>query len=48
MLKRLIPFLKKSLSDSEPNVAWDAAVAGVPLQQHAAAHPELQQAVGFW
>ncbi|HAX20253.1 MAG TPA: ribulose 1,5-bisphosphate carboxylase [Hydrogenophaga sp.] len=28
--------------------AWDAAVAGVPLQQHAAAHPELQQAVGFW
>lgn len=28
--------------------AWDAAVADVPLAQHAATHPELQQALGFW
>ena len=28
--------------------AWDAAVADVPLAQHAAARPELQQALGFW
>lgn len=28
--------------------AWDAAVAGVPLQQHASSHPPLQQALGFW
>lgn len=28
--------------------AWDAALADVPLQQHAQHHPELQQALGFW
>ena len=28
--------------------AWDAAVAGVDLQAHAARHPELQAALGFW
>ena len=28
--------------------AWDAAVAGVPLQQHAATHPELAQALTAW
>lgn len=28
--------------------AWDAALAGVPLQQHAQHHTELQQALGFW
>jgi ribulose-bisphosphate carboxylase large chain len=28
--------------------AWDAAVAGVPLAQHARSHPELRDALGFW
>jgi ribulose-bisphosphate carboxylase large chain len=28
--------------------AWDAAVAGVPIHQHADRHPELQRALGFW
>ncbi len=28
--------------------AWDAAVAGVPLQAHALQHPELRAALGFW
>ena len=28
--------------------AWDAAVAGVPLAEHARAHPELRAAMGFW
>ncbi len=28
--------------------AWDAAVAGVDLQAHAARHPELKAALGFW
>ena len=28
--------------------AWDAAVTGVPLPQHAATHPELAQALTAW
>jgi ribulose-bisphosphate carboxylase large chain len=28
--------------------AWDAAVAGVPLAEHARAHAELRAAMGFW
>lgn len=28
--------------------AWDAAVAGVPLADHARAHPALREAIGFW
>ena len=28
--------------------AWAAAVAGVPLHTHAAQHPELRAAMGFW
>jgi ribulose-bisphosphate carboxylase large chain len=28
--------------------AWDAAVAGVPLEEHAREHPELRDALGFW
>lgn len=28
--------------------AWDAAVAGVPLAQHAEQHPPLKQALSFW
>jgi ribulose-bisphosphate carboxylase large chain len=28
--------------------AWDAAVAGTPLQQHAVLHPELAQALTAW
>ena len=28
--------------------AWDAAVAHVPLDQHALQHPELRAAMGFW
>jgi ribulose-bisphosphate carboxylase large chain len=28
--------------------AWDAAVLGVEITQHAKAHPALQQALGFW
>lgn len=28
--------------------AWDAAVAGVPLAEHAREHAELRDALGFW
>jgi len=28
--------------------AWDAAVAGTPIAQHAAKHPELAQALAAW
>jgi ribulose-bisphosphate carboxylase large chain len=28
--------------------AWDAAVAGVPLDEHARSHPALRAALGFW
>lgn len=28
--------------------AWDAAIAGVPIASHAAAHPELQAALRTW
>jgi ribulose-bisphosphate carboxylase large chain len=28
--------------------AWDAAVAGVPLAEHARQHAELRDALGFW
>ena len=28
--------------------AWDAAVAGTPIEQHAATHPELAQALTAW
>ena len=28
--------------------AWDAAISGVSLQDHARQHPELQRALGFW
>ena len=28
--------------------AWDAAVAGIPIEDHARAHTELRDALGFW
>jgi ribulose-bisphosphate carboxylase large chain len=28
--------------------AWDAAVAGEPIEDHARTHPELRDALGFW
>jgi ribulose-bisphosphate carboxylase large chain len=28
--------------------AWDAAVAGTPLAEHARQHPELAQALKAW
>ena len=28
--------------------AWDAAVADIPIEQHAQQHPELEQALSFW
>lgn len=28
--------------------AWQAAMAGVPIEQHAQQHPALQAALGFW
>ena len=28
--------------------AWDAAIGGIPLAQHAQHHPELQRALTFW
>jgi ribulose-bisphosphate carboxylase large chain len=28
--------------------AWDAAVAGVPLAEHARSHVALRDAMGFW
>ena len=28
--------------------AWDAAIAGVPIDQHARQHPALAAALGFW
>ena len=27
--------------------AWDAAVAGIPLEEHARTHPELGRALGI-